>query len=433
MSVSTKDPSSSGVDVDRGGFASEAGVQRIIEALAVAATGLVRSRNEQEVFEAAVETIFKLGFYTTLLRLDGTRLGIAAMRQDPVMLARGSELYGIPAGEVVFDATRVPHLDRMWRTRRAVYYADALDVMREVHLPEVVEMMRETLPPMRMMDAPIFVDDVAWGFFSVQGENLTPAVAAALELFAQLLGGALENVRHHDRAKARVRELEHLQRELVSHARLAAVGEAAGVLSHEARNPLGAIFNSLAVLRRHPGIGGDGREVLDIAEEEAQKLDALVRDLLELARPLEPRVRDVALQPLVVEATGELNRRLRGVADIRINAEGDVPPIEGDPSLLRLVIENLIRNAIQAGGGAAAVEVVLRDSGSSVELSVTDAGPVRPSPVADPEDPFALARSRGTGLGLAVVKRAVEAQGAHLRVSGDGRTLTVVARTAKRR
>lgn len=431
MSVSTKDPSFSGaVDERLPAPTADAEVTRILEALAGAATGLVRCRTEHEVFETAVDAVFKQGFYTALMRLDGTRLRIAAMRQDEGLLSRGTELYGLPAADVVFDATRVPYLDHMWRTRRAVYNADAFQVMEKVHAPEVVKMMRETMPPIGMVDAPVFVENTPWGFVSVQGPNLTAAVAAALELFAQVIGGALENVRHHHRAERRLVELQALQRELVSHARLAAVGEAAGVLSHEARNPLGAILNALAVLRRNAGLDAQGVEVLEIAEEEALKLDGLVRDLMDLARPLEPRLRAVPLPPLVKDSVAALRRRQRALPSIRVEASNEVPEVHADPFLMQLAIENLVRNAAQASGGTSPVEVLLHADENMVRVSVSDDGPVRPTPAGDHDEAFSLARSRGTGLGLAVVKRVVEAQGARLHISPDGRTLSVLVAPA---
>ncbi|MGD6643566.1 histidine kinase dimerization/phospho-acceptor domain-containing protein, partial [Xanthomonas citri pv. citri] len=133
----------------------------------------------------------------------------------------------------------------------------------------------------------------------VQSTTLTPANAGALELFAQLIGGALENVRHHRAAEARLAEVSRLQNELIASERLTALGEAAGVVAHEVRNPLGAILNTVAVLKREPRLGPAGASAVEMLEEEAIRLEDIVRDLLDAVRPLEPRPRPVSLGEMV--------------------------------------------------------------------------------------------------------------------------------------
>ena len=86
------------------------------------------------------------------------------------------------------------------------------------------------------MQAPLFVNDVAYGALVLTGEALSPALAGSLEMFAELVARAIENVR--------------LRIELVQRERLAALGEAAAVMAHEVRNPVAAIMNARALLQK---------------------------------------------------------------------------------------------------------------------------------------------------------------------------------------
>ncbi len=398
----------------------------LAEAMVEAAGRFPRCRDEQEVYEQAVQAIFERGYWVTLMRLVGEQLEVLAMREDPEMLRRGGELYGVPAQKVRFDLSKVPHVGRSFETGRATFHNDLMVVMDKVHAPEVAQMIREVVPTTRMVDAPVFVDGKPFGIITLQGDKLTPASLPAVELYARLVAGAVENVRRQREAASHQHQLSALQKELVSRERLAAVGQAAGLLSHEARNPLGAILNALAVLRRR-GAGDEGaRELIDIAEEEALRLDALVRDLLELARPLEPRLRPVPLPPAVDAAIAALLRRSRAhppVVEVRL-PEG-LPRVLADPTLLQVSLDNLLRNAVQAGGGAkVSLWATASASADAVTVTVKDPGPPGGRRTADEAfDPFSLEAARGTGLGLAVVKRLCDAQGGQVRAVLGGTQL----------
>ncbi len=403
----------------------EAATVPLAEAMVVAAGQFARCTDEQEVFERALDAIYARGYLNVLMLLDPGRtyLTAVAMRQDPRVVQMGDEVYGLPAVEVRFELEKIPYLAQVLQTGRAAFHPDGLSVMRAVHVPQAVELLEQTVGPVRMIDAPIYVDGEPFGVLSVQGSRLTAASATTVELFARLVGGAVENVRHHREAATRAQEVSALQRELVTRERLAAVGQAAGLLSHEARNPLGAILNALAVLRRRNDADGGALELIDIAEEEALRLDALVRDLLELARPLEPRVRATPVPSAVDGAIASLRRRSRtGLPPIDVQVPDEVPEVVADPTLLGLALDNLLRNAVQAGGGAR-VRVTVERSDGLVTVAVQDGGPPARRPAEGAFDPFSLDAARGTGLGLAVVKRVADAQGVTVRANPEGTRL----------
>ena len=106
---------------------------------------------------------------------------------------------------------------------------------------------------------------------------------------ANQLAVAVENARLYDDLRRSYEQLAQAQRQLIEQERLAALGELSAVVAHEVRNPLGVIFNSLGSLRRLLKPEGDARVLLDIVGEEADRLNRIVGDLLDFARPVDAR------------------------------------------------------------------------------------------------------------------------------------------------
>src|SRR6185436_2100715 len=106
--------------------------------------------------------------------------------------------------------------------------------------------------------------------------------------------------------------LERAQAEVVRHERLAALGELAAVMAHEVRNPLGVIFNSLTTLKKRVSEVPDAALLLGIVGEEADRLNRIVGDLLDFARPYEPERAAVDLGPVVASAIDAASKASTG-------------------------------------------------------------------------------------------------------------------------
>ena len=246
-----------------------------------------------------------------------------------------------------------------------------------------------------MVQAPLFVDDAAYGALVVTSDALTPTLAGTIEMFAGLVARAIENVRANGRALARLEDLERLQGELVERERLAALGEAAAVMAHEVRNPIAAILNAVAVLRRgDPGEAPDA-EMYRVIAEEAARLGQLVSNLLDLGRPLLPRVCPVDLGELTARSADVLVRR-GGAAGctVHVDAERARAVAAVDPDLVQLALLNVIQNAVQASpGGRVRVGIELR--GELAAVVVDDSGPGFSAAVASRMfEPFFTTRAR---------------------------------------
>jgi len=206
--------------------------------------------------------------------------------------------------------------------------------------------------------------------------------------------------------------------------RLALLGRLASGLAHEIRNPLGAIAGSIQLLRGSPGLSREDRQLCDLVSREAARLDELVSDMLDLSRPrpLERQLFDLAtLAREVVALSGRFGRAATDVEVVYVGCERAM--VHADPSQLRQLIWNLVRNAVQASGSGDVVTVGVEKQGNTVLLSVEDEGEgIEPGTADRIFDAFFTTRSHGTGVGLAVVKRIADDHGFSVEVrSGTGR------------
>jgi len=217
-----------------------------------------------------------------------------------------------------------------------------------------------------------------------------------------------------------VASLERL--EALSEARrresLAVVGEMAAGLAHEIRNPVGAIQGAAQVLRDERD-AGRAREMLEVIEEETARLGRVVGEFLDYARPDSQRREPVDLAELVRRT---LRSSEAGGASIRasIHVEPEAPRSVGDPDQLLRAMSNIVRNAREAAGAEGLLKIkIAREGEGRVAIRFEDDGPgIPPDRVPDLFKPFQTTKRGGTGLGLALVHRVVEAHGGCVLVEG---------------
>lgn len=225
-------------------------------------------------------------------------------------------------------------------------------------------------------------------------------------------------------------ELQVVQDELSIKQQLAVVGELAAAIAHEVRNPLAVITNAVAGLRRAKS-GDDEREVLlGIVEEEAQRLNQLVTDLLRFARPTKLKRTELDVPELVASLRGSLPEGY----ELVLETGSDAPTqIEGDANLLRAALQNVVQNACQAmpSGGTISCRLARDaiDGATAIRLELEDQGTgMSEATLSRALDPFFTTRPSGTGLGLPIVQRVLAAHGGQLRLSsrpGEGTTVSV--------
>ena len=272
------------------------------------------------------------------------------------------------------------------------------------------------------------------------GRRLTDEDQQLVLAMVSVLEVGLANAELYAEAQGRLSALKTAQARLIERERLAALGEVAAVVAHEVRNPLAVIFNAVSALRRGTSEKAETALMVDTIREEADRLNQIVGDLLDFARPVSPNLREEDLEPLVRGAmSAALMRIASGTGSTSVNVAitvgDDVPPARIDARLMRQALVNLMVNALEAmpTGGALSIAIE-REGENHVRVSVRDTGQGISDEVrARIFEPFFTTRATGTGLGLAVVKRIVEAHGGELRVvseRGRGTTFTVVAPAA---
>lgn len=236
--------------------------------------------------------------------------------------------------------------------------------------------------------------DVRYPFFvNLLAIFVVTLLASYLAERLRLTGGRLEM------ATARAEQAE----------RLAALGTLAAGLAHEIRNPLGAIAASVELLRAGDSLSEEEQKLCEIVERETARLNELVSDMLDLSRPRAPQKSHVDLGAVTSDVVTLASKSGRGL-DVNICYEGPGQvTVFADAAQIRQVVWNLLRNAVQASSAGDTVAVRIGSSAQEIVLEVCDHGPgISKEARARLFDAFFTTRSKGMGIGLAVVKRIID-------------------------
>ena len=200
---------------------------------------------------------------------------------------------------------------------------------------------------------------------------------------------------------------EHQDR-LVQSEKLAGIGRLAAGVAHEINNPLAVILGYTRLLRKKAD--GSLAEDLKVIEEETVRARDIVEGLRDLSRPLPASREQVDLREICDEVVARL-REATGAGRAHILVEGR-GSILGNPSKLRQVLANLVRNGTEAAGPGGKVTVRVSEEPSSIRVEVEDSGPgIAEAAQARLFEPFFTTKDRGTGLGLAVSRAVARAHG----------------------
>ena len=201
--------------------------------------------------------------------------------------------------------------------------------------------------------------------------------------------------------------------------RLAALGSAAAAVAHELKNPLAAIRSTAAILRRRLPEDPRGRELTCVVEEEAERLERSVGEVLTFVRPGRREPEPVELGELVSRLVAVVRPEF-DLAGVEIGLHAGRQVVRGDPARLRQAVLNLLLNARDAmpAGGRVEVEIApCQDGDTYVEVTVADTGAgFADDALEHAFEPFFTTKRLGTGLGLANVRRVVEEHGGEVRL-----------------
>ena len=212
--------------------------------------------------------------------------------------------------------------------------------------------------------------------------------------------------------------------------RLATIGQMAGGVAHELRNPLGVIKTSVYYLLNAPAATPEQRaEHLRRIEKHVGLADGVITALSSMARMPSPEARALPVADCVREAL-EVNPVPPSV-ELSVDLPDDLPPVSADAQQLQIVFGNLIRNARDAmpRGGRLSVTGRADPDGKAVAVQVADNGVgIPPEDLQRIMEPLYTTKARGLGLGLAIVRTILDKNGGELHVAsepGCGSTFTV--------
>ena len=224
--------------------------------------------------------------------------------------------------------------------------------------------------------------------------------------------GICRDITERTKMEQKVREAE----------KMAYIGQIATSLSHEIRNPLSAVKMNLQILTKNPELRGNDQRRIDISVREVIRLERILKELLDYAKPLQVKFGNAHINPILSSCIEVLEIKFKEKnLSILSSLEAGIPELRADGEKLEQAFINLLLNAIEAShqdgevlvnslhhpdGAASWAEIVISDEGNGV-------------PEKDLNNifkPFFTTRSKGTGLGLSNAKRIVEAHGGRLEV-----------------
>ena len=239
--------------------------------------------------------------------------------------------------------------------------------------------------------------------------------------------------------RARSEHLEDLVEErtmmLSNTTRMAAIGETAGMVGHDLRNPLQTIINTIHLAResmkmdevspteRHLRL----ERALDTIREQADFMNKIVSDLQDYARQTKPTFVEYDMQTLINETLSSIS--ISKAVEVSSTVEPDLPKLNVDPNLLRRAFTNIVTNALQAmpDGGKLRIKAWRSEKLATVSFQDTGKG-ISEDVKAKMFSPLFTTKEKGVGLGLAVTRRLVESHRGEIKVTsklGEGTTFTV--------
>jgi PAS domain S-box-containing protein len=212
----------------------------------------------------------------------------------------------------------------------------------------------------------------------------------------------------------KTKELIEAQERLLKHERLSAIGELAGIVSHDLRNPLAAIKNAIFVLRKTQGSYADKAEMLNAIDKAVEHANNIVNDLLDFSREIHLERRAYLPKSLVNSALAMTN--IPENIKIFENTENQ-PAIWLDADKIERVFSNLIKNAIEAMPNGGILKIYSNRNGTNVDFTFSDTGNGMSAQVLEKIfTPLFTTKTKGMGLGLASCKRIIEAHSGRIAV-----------------
>lgn len=279
---------------------------------------------------------------------------------------------------------------------------------------------------------PGFIEDRLLGFLALgpkrSGAGYSEDDLHAFATLANEAAIAIENALSYEELMKANEQLKAACDRLVRQERLALAGQFATGMAHEIKNPLSAIKTFAQYLPERYQDPVFREKFFRIVQEEIERINALVRDLSDFAKPAPLQLQPTHLATLARDTLALLSDQcLRKGVEVRTSFEENGLTVQADAQQLKQVILNLFLNSLEAMAQGGRLEVATHVHGHTLTLHVSDTGcGIALADLHTIWDPFFTTKERGMGLGLAIVKGIVERHGGRIALSSSpGKGTTV--------
>jgi two-component system sensor histidine kinase HydH len=271
------------------------------------------------------------------------------------------------------------------------------------------------------------------GFFGYRSFIATAVVAFLIAIFFNPLRSRIQAFVDRALFKATPAELAAQRDQLLDEVRkgeqMRAVGTLAAGLAHEIKNPLASIKTFTDYLEAHYADPAFRAKFQKIVGGEVERINLIVQQLLEFAKPVPPKLQPVTLPALLDETLEFLNSELVQ-HHIEVHRRyATRAQVLGDPQQLKQVFLNLVLNSLHAMDGAGRLDCQTALQGADLAVTITDTGTgITPKDLPHIFEPFFTTKPTGTGLGLAVVQGLIKEHGGRIEVTshpGQGTSFTL--------
>jgi two-component system sensor histidine kinase HydH len=216
-------------------------------------------------------------------------------------------------------------------------------------------------------------------------------------------------------------QIRRLQATLQKQEKLAAIGNLAAGVAHEVRNPLSSIKGYATYFATLFEQDSEKKKAAEVMITEVERLNRVISELLEISSPSDIKCRETDL-PFLINSSLRLIQQDAEAAGIKLITALDkkIPPLLVDPDRITQALINLYINAIQAMPEGGELTIMAQDEGTGVLVTIVDTGTgMSEETYSKMFDPYFTTKNTGTGLGLAVVQKVIEAHGGTIEITSE--------------
>ncbi len=307
------------------------------------------------------------------------------------------------------------------QVQRGNFWEILLGVPKESRLITFAPLRAER--PLSRMSGPVLgvveiVQDLAEAYQTIFRVQILVVSTGALVMLVLLLVLIFIVKRGEGIIERRALERLRLKEQLSRAEHLSSLGEMVAAVSHEIRNPLGIIRSSSELLKKKVSAFDPKNTIPDIIIEESSRLNNIITDFLNYARPQSPNLAPCRVEEVLEKNLTHLASQMEQQGyEIHRSYENNLPEIMADATMLYQAFLNILINSIQAIQPGGKIHIDLSSNHEAVIVSFEDEGVGIPGDVMEKIwDPFFTTKETGTGLGLGIVKNIIDLHGGDIQI-----------------